>query len=566
MKKKQSLNQARQIQTKVVEPVCHPKEDNRHGLKQHPPSLYISVMFSLGRRRDEQALMPSSSGSSQKQKKPTMRERLSNFKDGSSGKKLLPSSSSSSITSVSSQKQQVAFSGDDGIEVSLEGPGGESRDPQALERSSREPVIDIPELIRLRRKLYQKQFSIQVPALKQPNAIIAATNATSELRQHRIPLSGTKETKTSFLDALHLLQISGPKDEQAAVSQELRHLSMELNALEADKIALEQKQHSASSTTRQTSSSSADWDINRMLTQTNTKTKTPSKKDGSSTTSISAQERQELQTKRGTNLTFHLSSNKAKQVFLSKCGAKFVPGQVVTIGPHNCKTSMISQLQYLALLSAPPQTHNSKPGVVHTSLFLSSDNTITQTWGQLPHNLLPRIKDHDKFKTKDITYLSSGPMGSYYAEFASGESWWGSPIDDDDLFQLLQEWAVHRVVFGHAETLEDSRGGGVTLTHSWIIIAKDGKLAWKNLPSKLHSLLKKRPKGMAGLAEASLGPGNSYFCKFLDDTVEYCLPAHIASACEKIQQQGGRITNVFLHPEISKDFVIRHTELNGGKL
>mmetsp|Transcript_34972 Transcript_34972/g.84656 ORF Transcript_34972/g.84656 Transcript_34972/m.84656 type:complete len:524 (-) Transcript_34972:169-1740(-) len=523
-------------------------------------------MFSLGRRREEQALMPASTNGTPKKKKPTMRQRLSSLKDSSSAKKRIsapaaPSSTGNTtpVSSVAYQKQ-VAISDHGGIEVSLD--MGESREPQALERQSREPVIDIPELIRVRRKLYCKQFSIQFPALKQQNA--NATNLSSnnnQVRQHRIPLSGSKEQETCFLDALHLLQVSGPKDEFTAVSQELKYLTMELNALEVDKTALEQKQ-STMNTTRQTTSS-ADWDINRMLSQT-------SVKNGGGST-ISAEEQKELQTKRGNNITFHLSSNKAKQKFLSKCGAKLVQGPMGTIGPHNCKTPlMTNQLQYLTLLSAPAAAQqHSKPGVVYTSLFLSTDSaananakTTTQTWGHLPLNLFSRIKDHDTFKTQDIKYLSSGPLGSYFAQFASGESWWGSPIDDYDLVSKLQGWQVHRVVFGPAEALEDSRregADGLTLTHSWIIIGKDGKLAWKNLPSKLHNLLKNRPKGMAGLAEASLGHGNSYFCKFLDDTVEYCLPAHVASACETIEKQGGRITNVILHPEIPKDYIIRHT-------
>jgi hypothetical protein len=59
----------------------------------------------------------------------------------------------------------------------------------------------------------------------------------------------------------------------------------------------------------------------------------------------------------------------------------------------------------------------------------------------------------------------------------------------------------------------------------------------------------------------SLGPGSSYFIRFLDDTIDYCLPAEIAQACELIERQGGRITDIALHPEISHDFMIRHTEL-----
>lgn len=471
-----------------------------------------------------------------------MRERLSSFKDANAKKRV--SGNADSPLNYSSPRKQVEISEHDGIEVSLEVLNSESREPQGLlERDSIEPVIDVEELIRLRRKVYKKQLSVRFPALQE-----LSTNASNTTRQHRVPLSGTKAKETSFLDALHLLQISGPKDEYSAVSQELKNLSMELTVLEQDKQALEQKL--AANPSAAVPSSNVDWDINRMLT------KTPSKDD------ISMEERQKLQTKRGDNLTFYLSNNKARQMFLSKFGAKVnqsSSSKVITIGPHNCKKPTTKELQNVALLSAP---QHSKPGVIHTSFVLVSDAAKTQTWGHLPLNLFRRIKYHDNMKTEDIRYLSSGPLGSYFAEFSSGESWWGSQIEDFDFMELLQEWSVHRVVFGPAETLEDSRGN-LIWTHSWIIIAKDGKLAWKNLPTKLHNVLKNRQKGMAGLAEASLGPGNSYFCKFLDDTIEYCLPAHIAAACAKIESNGGKITNVVLHPEISKDYVIRHTAARG---
>jgi hypothetical protein len=67
---------------------------------------------------------------------------------------------------------------------------------------------------------------------------------------------------------------------------------------------------------------------------------------------------------------------------------------------------------------------------------------------------------------------------------------------------------------------------------------------------------------MSAPAEVSLGPGGSYFIRFLDGTVDYCLPAEIAEVCEDIERRGGEITNITLHPEISHDFVIRHTALS----
>ena len=65
---------------------------------------------------------------------------------------------------------------------------------------------------------------------------------------------------------------------------------------------------------------------------------------------------------------------------------------------------------------------------------------------------------------------------------------------------------------------------------------------------------------MAAPCEVSLGRGGSYFIRFLDGTVDYCLPAVAADICEEIERRGGVLTNIVLHGD-SYDYIVRHTKL-----
>ncbi|OEU20662.1 hypothetical protein FRACYDRAFT_267721 [Fragilariopsis cylindrus CCMP1102] len=140
----------------------------------------------------------------------------------------------------------------------------------------------------------------------------------------------------------------------------------------------------------------------------------------------------------------------------------------------------------------------------------------------------------------------------------------------------MHSWNVYRVAFGPIESVkhdnhelqiptaqpsEKKHNDKAISTNSWIILSHDGRAAWKNLPSRLSNKLEERLANRAAPVEVSLGPGDSYFVRFLDGSIDYCLPAKVARVCERIEQRGGTITNISLHPDISHDFVIRHTEL-----
>jgi hypothetical protein len=63
----------------------------------------------------------------------------------------------------------------------------------------------------------------------------------------------------------------------------------------------------------------------------------------------------------------------------------------------------------------------------------------------LPRKLYRRMNGEDDIG--DLTYLSTGPHGCYYAEFRSGECWWGSAVEDHDFHAIIQ-----------ACNLEEARG------------------------------------------------------------------------------------------------------------
>jgi hypothetical protein len=149
-------------------------------------------------------------------------------------------------------------------------------------------------------------------------------------------------------------------------------------------------------------------------------------------------------------------------------------------------------------------------------------------------------------------------MGAYYAEFRSGERWWGAAAEDTEFDALCAAWDVGRVAFGPGSSLVDGAGREHRTT-SWIVLARDGRVAWKGVPSRLHGRLERRLASEAAPVEASLGAGGSYFVRFADGAVDYCLPAAAARACRELEAGGASITSVALHAELPHDFIVRHT-------
>jgi len=267
-------------------------------------------------------------------------------------------------------------------------------------------------------------------------------------------------------------------------------------------------------------------------------------------------ERTALQEKRGVCLTISLHNEPLREIFLSKCGCK--PSiitrdrhnKVITISPETCREGgAAATIQHISLV--PTAAHGA-------SFFISRDSGKAFYYSRLPDRLFRRLQSSKHRDASDLIYVSAGPLGCYYAEFRSGECWWGVAVDDDDDPQdfdtLCREWDIARVVFGPCCAVEDNEGRKYRAV-SWIVISQDGRAAWKNLPSRLHQTLEGRMASEAAPAEVSLGYGGSYFVRFLDGTVDYCLPAHIADVIEKSRLP---VTAVYMHPDLPLDYILRH--------
>lgn len=426
------------------------------------------------------------------------------------------------------------------------------------------PVLSLADHVLQRCKIHTAQFSVFFPVASTDtsNPSLPASLEKNR-RRHRVQLGGRRSQMDhlSYKEVLHMLQRFSPVDEVTAVRTELEKTKKEIEALEEDKEALEKHalilKQAAGSADNGSNPSATDWDIHRLLSHNKQK--------------LSSKERSEFERRRGRCLTLIFHNPRGEEAFLSKCGSKQTGRSrlslhkssssnkrkgsgnlaVTTLEPHNCRQGGAgATVRHVSIM----------PG---QSFFLSRDSGSSYTWGRLPNMLIRRMKNEGLDPAKcsgDLLYLSTGPCGYYYAEFRSGECWWGCAGEDQDFYDILQKWDVYRVVFGSTNTFQDDNGNDIIL-NSWIILGRDGRAAWKNLPSRLHQTLESRLANMAAPAEVSLGSGDSYYVRFLDGSMDYCLPSQIASVCEHVQHSGGTVTDVALHPEVSHEFVVRHTEI-----
>ena len=491
----------------------------------------------------------------------------------------------------------------------------------------------------------------------------AAPATTSNAGEDTLSTGATAAAgEFSFDDCLFLLRSHEVVDEMTCLKEEITHMNAELEALQKDKTQLEDILASSSSSSSnqyhnqasaqspqlpptlsspsQEQSSDHDptgagiaivpttghnniptaWDVNALLGSRN----------------ITVAQRSQLQTQRGTNLTVYFHDRNASEALATRCGikthilAKFKEAhkqqqqhqqellqQQRIYGSGNMLMNAASLFNNPLLLELTADTCREggaathiqqiallcKEGGTELSFFLGRDQGKSVCWGHLPDRLFRRMQDqgmNPKQSASELAYVATGPMDYYYAEFRSGEAWWGSAVEDRAFHSICTEWDVYRVTFGPCLVVEDDQdgmgcslgGGGVEAgsslptgpmsssspngapsqqqqqphrhkTSSWVILSRDGRVAWKNIPSRLDRLLQSRVASDAGVAEVSLGCGDSYFCRFLDGTVDYCLPSTVAAICEQLESTGSTtITSIALHPELSHDFVIRSSSLN----
>mmetsp|Transcript_663 Transcript_663/g.1871 ORF Transcript_663/g.1871 Transcript_663/m.1871 type:complete len:797 (+) Transcript_663:264-2654(+) len=165
--------------------------------------------------------------------------------------------------------------------------------------------------------------------------------------------------------------------------------------------------------------------------------------------------------------------------------------------------------------------------------------------------------------SNNVSYMASGPMGSYFVRFASGETWWGlggcCSSHREYFTGIMKSIDVRRIAFGPSCIVRIKGGAPVTVV-PWIVLGSDGTAAWSSsLPSSLERLLSDRPRDSAAPVEVSLGAGGSYFVKFADGDFRCVVSSPLANVCRQINAKGARITNMVLHAE-SYDYIIRHSK------
>ena len=454
-----------------------------------------------------------------------------------------------------------------GIEVSF--PGSRSKTKgKAGKIAGQSPVISLKEQILQRQRVFQSQFSTKLTGSNDESFLVNAKKWKP--KGHRIPLLGITSSPPNYAEALQLLKTTPLIDERTAVQKELNFMEAEISSLERDRIWLEQSLQGLNTMKANPGSDDAGMDKENAIWDAHTLLK----KDATKTQPLPISERTALQKQRGNYLTIHLSNERIQERFILAFGGQRKlrrttifrnDDSIVTLAPYSDSSTDTGAtvLQHIALTSSEDKANG---------LHFSPDFGKSQSVGQMSSKLCQRLEDNEK-DIADVSYLSTGSRGCYFAKFQSGECWWGSAVEDADFQNILNAWDVYRVEFGPMKTIENSKFSSTekpekkrnpqiqseaTLVNSWIILSSDGKAAWKNLPSRLASKLETRS---AAPVEISLGIGDSYFVRFLDGSIDYSLPSKIARVCERIEERGGKITNVSLHPDISHEFIVRHTEL-----
>mmetsp|Transcript_8324 Transcript_8324/g.12820 ORF Transcript_8324/g.12820 Transcript_8324/m.12820 type:complete len:529 (+) Transcript_8324:58-1644(+) len=401
-------------------------------------------------------------------------------------------------------------------------------------------------------KIHRCQFSMDFP-LHKTGPQTKSSGLRRNNRKHRILLDSDKEESSSLQDHIFLLQSHVAKEELSSVQDECTRLDAELKALEDDRMELEHEfLRGPNKNNKADAMCMSLWDLNFLLREKRLSA-------GISKPSLKPEEIADLEKRRGQYWTLQLASKTTRDLLCTKMEQN-------VLSRH--KTRLMIEVPKVAHVNLVPS--GNKAG--STSFFFHTDSGHSH--GQIPVRLQRRMKKSN-IPIDALSYLSTGPNGAYYASFSSGHEWWG--MSDLDFLRLVQEWPVHRVAFGHATTVTNisSQLPNVVATnkspvnnkmkkrrlYSWIITSRDGRVAFKNLPPRLAHLLDSRVADKSAPSEISLGPEGSYFIKFLDGSIDFCLPDFMMSACETIQKKGGKITNILLHPLLSKEFLIRHTEL-----
>jgi hypothetical protein len=368
-------------------------------------------------------------------------------------------------------------------------------------------------------RVHRCQYSINFPMIP---VFLAKKNFYAPQSQHRLPFQN-EDARSSISDEIFLLQSHTTRDEMTSVAEEVSRLDKDIRDLENFRLDIEHEYF-------QQPIASVDlplWDVNFLL-------------HGQK---LSIDVANELQRRRGRCWTVQLRSMKLRDTLCSKLNSQdLFPSKHTNKYKFRATVTAITQVSHMCLL---PLHGNTSAFFVHTD--------TSESFGHVPAAILSRMKK-SALQIDMLTYMAMGPNESYYVAFSSGHVFWAS--SDSDFHAIVRDWPVYRVAFGESKKLPNQK-----MSSSWIVVARDGRVAFKNLPQRLTNILNSRLVDMPMPSEVALGSDGSYFIRFLDGVIEYCLPSDISNVCEFVLRRGGKITNVLLHPKLSKEFIVRHTEM-----
>ena len=303
---------------------------------------------------------------------------------------------------------------------------------------------------------------------------------------HRVPTSANQPMEEHFKNKLAILKSYVSTDEMETAGKELVNLWNEMKAIENDREIAKQKKIQNLPHTEDAKTQCAlpvcnkSWDINSYLDVVRTGTGNQK----ASNHILGKDQRRRLQQSRGAFVHAGFRKKDDLKEFATKCG-----GNPNSCQPHkslqNCKAALFG----IELISSTANTVRHL-GIVNgengPSFFVSKDDGRFHC-GVIDARLDERLKmiksssESSSFPQGAIRYLSCGPNKSYFAELVSGRTLWSIGYHDDKFKTIVDECNVHRVAFGSSE--HDS---------SWIVITKDGRVAWRNIPCRLHQLLQRR--------------------------------------------------------------------------
>ena len=292
---------------------------------------------------------------------------------------------------------------------------------------------------------------------------------------HRVPTTTNRvPKKASVKDMLAVLDKYLIVDEETAVGNELVNIWNEMKAIENDRLGGRQKPTECFNCRK-------NWDIDSYL-------------DGARKlkgglehqkilTDIDKDSRRDLQQKRGAFVHAGFRRNGDNlHTFAIKCGGN----------PKNCQAHKSLQgcntklfgINKVASVAATVRHLAITTGENGSSFFISKDDGRAYCDESIPSRLTERIQkegDDSRPLLRTIRYLACGPNDSYYAELVSGQVFWGIGKYDEDFQTVMDSFNIHRVSFGSFD-----------LDAAWIVISKEGQVAWRHVPRRLHFKLKNR--------------------------------------------------------------------------